>query len=81
LVPEEIEQIISYFENLNCNLIMYSTHNTLVFILAKYLSFINNINFDFELPSYLSNIRIEEWSDGIIKIYYNNWFLGNQISN
>lgn len=60
------------------NLTMCSTHDHLIFTLMKLLAKKNNFIHkpsDCELPEYLSNIRIEIWSDET-RVYFNNWYLG-----
>lgn len=74
---EIIKDLISSFINTNGSLVLCSTHDNLIFVFAKYLAKINNINVDLEMPHYLSNIRIEKWSDGTKRVYYNNCYLGN----
>lgn len=65
-----------YLEN---DFIIYSANDIFIFVLAKYFAEKNGNDIDLELPNMLSNIRIEEWDDGIIKIHYDNWYLGNEI--
>ena len=76
LIPDQMEEIMKYVSNLDSNLVIGSTHDSFIFILVKYLSNKFGINFNYELPHYLSNIRIEQWSDGESRMYYNNWYLG-----
>lgn len=73
-----INSIISNTINSNINLSICSTHDHLIFIMMKYLTRLNNFidkNLELELPEYLSNIRIEIWTDET-RIYYNNWYIG-----
>jgi phosphohistidine phosphatase SixA len=73
-------ELIDHVISLPNKLIICSTHDSVLFPLVKYLSYSsnqNNDNNDLELPNYLSNIRIEEWSDGMIKIYYDNLLLSS----
>lgn len=74
-----IKDLLEMTTNLSNNLIICSSHDTLVFIMAKYLARQNGITDDLELPEYLANIRIEEWSDNTTRIFYNNYYLGNKI--
>ena len=73
------KDLIDYTNNFDCKLLMCSTHDSLILPLAKYLAYLNKNTLDLELPCYLSNVRIEEWSDGIIRIYYNNRYLGSMM--
>lgn len=75
LINDYLEEILNKYINLNNNLILCSTHDNLVFILAKYIAKKNNINDLLELPDYLSTVRIEIW-DNMIRIYYNNYYIG-----
>ncbi|AYV85617.1 MAG: putative ORFan [Satyrvirus sp.] len=75
MISSHIKNIISDLINLDSNLVIGCTHDTLIFIIAKFFSHIHKTNFNYELPHYLSNIRIEEWTDGVFRIYYNNWLL------
>ena len=77
ILSSEVEKIISFAKNFDNSLVMCSTHDSIVFILAKYFAKENGIDFEFELADYLSNFRIEEWSNATIRIYYNNWYLGS----
>ena len=72
----EIESIIDHMLNLDKKLVIGCTHDTLILMICKYFSHKFNIKFDYELPHYMSNIRIEEWTDNTRRIYYNNWLLG-----
>lgn len=75
-LSSQLKNIIDEVNNNHAKFSICSTHDTLVFSLAKYLANKNNIKYNFELPHYLSNIRIETWSDNSHRIYYNNWYLG-----
>ena len=75
----KIKRFISEVVNLDRKLIICSTHDTLIFMLVKYLEHVNGINFNLELPDYLSNIRIEYWSDDSVRIFYNNFLLGSKL--
>jgi hypothetical protein len=59
------------------NLIICTTHDTNVFLIAKHLQKLFDDKNQLNLPYYLSNVRIEYWSDGIIRAYYDNYYLGN----
>lgn len=76
---KKIKEFIFQIVNLDIKLLVCSTHDTLIFILAKYLAHINDININLELPDYLSNIRIEYWSDNSVRIFYNNCLLGSEL--
>jgi len=58
--------------------LFFSTHDNIIFLLAKYLCLKNGTDVLLELPDYLANIRIEHWSDGDVRIYYNNLYLGSK---
>jgi len=80
-LSNQIEKFINYLISCDNKLILCSTDHLLVFMLVKYFSFKSGTCFDYIIPESLSNIRIEEWSDGIIKIFYNNWYLGKKLTN
>ena len=80
------KDISDYINNLfatNDNqLVLCSTHDTVVFLIAKYFTHKNGIIKHLELPEYLSNVRIEKWSDDTYKIYYmsdmsNDFYIGS----
>lgn len=76
-LQDELNDLISNTMSGNTNLVVCSTHDVLIFILVKYFACKNNISYNFGLPHYLSNIRIEKWSNGVIRIFYGNNYLGN----
>lgn len=76
---KELSNIVSFANNFKDNLILCSSHDTLIFLLAKYYAINNKVLYPLELPAYLSNIRIEQWSDNKTRIYYNNYYLSNKI--
>lgn len=78
LLQKDLDNLVTEIIKNNNSLIMCSTHDTIIFLLAKYLAHINDINFNLGLPDYLSNVRIEEWSDGQTRVFYNNYYLGNK---
>lgn len=49
-----------------------ATHDITLFPFVKYFSSKYNYPIDLEFPEYLSNLRIEQWTDGVERIYYNN---------
>ncbi|XWV26968.1 hypothetical protein QJ857_gp0081 [Tupanvirus soda lake] len=79
ILSEVMKELISFANEFDNKLVMCSTHDTIVFVMAKYLANLENINYDYEIPDYLSNIRIEKWSDGTIRYFYNNWFIGSNL--
>jgi hypothetical protein len=76
---DNIDKIMSFIIKLDAKLVVCTTHDHLVFLLAKYFAHQNDIKYNFELPHYLSNVRIEHWSDGMVRVYYNNWYLGGKL--
>ncbi|MEM0354243.1 MAG: histidine phosphatase family protein [Thermoplasmata archaeon] len=74
---KSIKRIITFTRKLNKKLVLCSTHDTLIFTLAKYYASKYHISFDLNLPNYLSNIRIEEWSDGVTRVFYDNQYMGD----
>lgn len=53
------------------------THDNFIFLLVKWFAIKNgNLNL-LHLPEYLSNIRIESWTDGY-RVYYDNLLLSEQ---
>jgi hypothetical protein len=76
ILLSDIHGIISYAKKFDKKLVMCSVNNDIIFTLTKYFAAKNKIDFQFEPPDYLANIRIEEWSNGMIRIYYNDWYLG-----
>lgn len=77
VMANELVDIILGTLSIPTNLVVCSTHDTLIFVLVKYIASKNNIVHNFDLPHYLSNFRIEKWSNGIIRIFYNNCYLGS----
>jgi hypothetical protein len=47
----------------------------IMMILTKYISQVSGMFNCFEMPMPASSFRIEEWTDGITRIYYNDWCL------
>lgn len=76
---QELQDTISFFDSVDQNLILCSTHDTLIFLLAKYYEMNNGMDYCLEIPDYLSNIRIEKWSDGVTRVYYNSFYLGKKV--
>ncbi|XWV25630.1 putative ORFan [Tupanvirus deep ocean] len=79
ILSKNMQELLSFANHFEHKLVMCSTHDTIVFVMAKYLANLKNINYDYELPDYLSNIRIEKWSDGTVRYFYNNWFIGSNL--
>ncbi len=69
-MKKDLQHIIESVNNYDKKLILCSSHDSLISIIAKYYAIDNNIYDDLELPHYLSNVRIEQWSDNIIRIFY-----------
>jgi len=80
LISDYLEYLISFIINLSSNMVLCSTYDHMVFMVAKYFASKNGIENDLELPGLLSNVRIEQWSDGITRIFYNNCCLGEKLS-
>lgn len=59
--------------------VLCSTHDTYIFLLLRHLACINGLDTDFTFSDYLSNIRIELWSDGVSRVYYGSQYLGSQV--
>lgn len=76
---DTIKELISVVMDMEYNLIVCSTHDTLIFTLTKFFAETNGTDHNFELPHYLSNVRIEQWSDGTIRLYYGNCYLGDNL--
>lgn len=77
IFEDKFKSIINDAVNCPNNLIIGSTHDIWIFSMLKYLCNKNNLEHLFEVPEYLANIRIEKWNDGVIRIFYNNYYLGN----
>lgn len=76
---DAIKNIIKLTTNFDHKLILCSAHDHLIFTLAKYFAIKNNIENDLDLPHYMSNVRIEYWSDQVVRIYYGNCFIGSVV--
>lgn len=56
-------------------LVLCSTHDTILFTLAQYYRLRHSYPTVIEVPGYLASIRIELWSDGCERVFYNNRLL------
>lgn len=75
IIVPVIEDIIHRVCSMDSQLIHCTTDNKLLFILAKYYGNKKGFLQDLEIPESIASVRIEEWSDGIRRVYYNNWLL------
>jgi len=71
-----LKQILFYLTGDPHALIMCSTSRLIVFAMAKHLNG-GSPQLQLNLPQVLSNIRIEEWSDGETRVWYDNYYLGS----
>lgn len=77
IAKEYLIEIVDYVKKIDSELVIYSTHSAQIFLLARYFGKIYSNDFDYELPNYLSNIRIEEWDDSSTRIFYDNLLINN----
>jgi hypothetical protein len=71
------EEFLKYILEFPSTYNVFCTHDTMVFGLAKYLQKLNKNDYNISLPIYCSNIRIEEYDDEKIRIFYNNHYIGS----
>lgn len=60
------------------SMVLCATHDTYIFLLLRHLAYINGLETVFEFTDYLSNIRIEVWTDGVTRVYYGSQYLGSR---
>lgn len=75
IITQIIEDIINRMYDFDHHLIHCVTDYNLILTMAKHYGSRGGFINDLEIPDHLTSLRIEEWSDGIRKIYYNNWLL------
>ena len=69
---EAVRAVLDLAAQSSGKLVLCSTHDTVLFTLAQYYRLKYDYPTDIEVPGYLASIRIELWSDGSERVFYNN---------